>query len=46
MKNPAGTRCELVCRKELQCAVRLEMTDVSYASCVQACTALERESAT
>ncbi len=45
-RSPAGTRCETVCRTEAQCAERLELTDVSYASCVEACTELERESAT
>ncbi len=46
VRNPAGSRCELVCRAELRCAETLEMTDVSYASCVEACTELERDSAT
>ena len=46
VKNPAGTRCEMVCKTEAQCAERLELTDVSYASCVAACTELERASST
>ena len=46
VKNPAGTRCEMVCRTEAQCAERLELSDVSYASCVAACTELERTSST
>ena len=43
VKNPAGTRCEMVCRAEAQCAERLELTDVSYATCVESCTELERD---
>jgi hypothetical protein len=35
-----------VCRAEARCAERLELTDVSYASCVEACTDLERGSDT
>lgn len=46
VKNPGGTRCEMVCRTEAQCAERLELSDVSYASCVAACTELDRASST
>ena len=45
-RSPGGTRCEVVCRAEARCAERLELTDVSYAACVDACTDLERGEAT
>jgi hypothetical protein len=46
LRNPAGSRCEVVCRAEAQCAERLELTDVSYTQCVQGCSELEHDDVT
>lgn len=42
----AGTRCENVCRREADCADKLELPDGDYGACVEACNELERDSVT
>ena len=42
----AGTRCEMVCRREADCADKLELPGGDLGACVEACHELEREAVT
>ena len=42
----AGTRCETVCRREADCADKLELPDADFGACLEACNELERDSLT
>ena len=42
----AGSRCETVCRREADCADKLELPDGDFSSCLEACNELERDQVT